>query len=249
MTPADPLRVVVVDDEPLARAIVREYVGAHPGVEIVAECANGFDAVKAVSELSPDLMFLDVQMPKLSGFEVLELIGRSVPVVFTTAYDEYALSAFEVHAIDYLLKPFSAERFAEALMRARERLAARDAMPVEALVSDERAKRGPVERVLIRDGSKVHVLPVDTIDYVEAQDDYVSFKSDGKSFLKDQTLSAVEGLLDPSRFVRIHRSYLLNIDRIARVELYAKDSRIAILRDGTKLPVSRAGYARLAKLL
>ena len=231
MTPADPLRVVVVDDEPLARAIVREYVGAHPGVEIVAECANGFDAVKAVSELSPDLMFLDVQMPKLSGFEVLELIGRSVPVVFTTAYDEYALSAFEVHAIDYLLKPFSAERFAEALMRARERLAARDAMPVEALVSDERAKRGPVERVLIRDGSKVHVLPVDTIDYVEAQDDYVS------------------GLLDPSRFVRIHRSYLLNIDRIARVELYAKDSRIAILRDGTKLPVSRAGYARLAKLL
>jgi two-component system LytT family response regulator len=194
-------------------------------------------------------MFLDVQMPKLSGFEVLELIGRSVPVVFTTAYDEYALSAFEVHAIDYLLKPFSAERFAETLMRARERLAARDAMPVEALVSDERAKRGPVERVLIRDGSKVHVLPVDTIDYVEAQDDYVSFKSDGKSFLKDQTLSAVEGLLDPSRFVRIHRSYLLNIDRIARVELYAKDSRIAILRDGTKLPVSRAGYARLAKLL
>ena len=249
MTPADPLRVVVVDDEPLARAIVREYVGAHPGVEIVAECANGFEAVKAVSELSPDLMFLDVQMPKLSGFEVLELIGRSVPVVFTTAYDEYALSAFEVHAIDYLLKPFSAERFAEALMRARERLAARDAMPVEALVSDERAKHGPVERVLIRDGSKVHVLPVDTIDYVEAQDDYVSFKSDGKSFLKDQTLAAVEGLLDPSRFVRIHRSYLLNIDRIARVELYAKDSRIAILRDGTKLPVSRAGYARLAKLL
>jgi len=249
MTDADPLRVVVVDDGPLARAVVREFVGAHPGVEIVAECANGFDAVKAVTELSPDLMFLDVQMPKLSGFEVLELIGRSVPVVFTTAYDEYALSAFEVHAIDYLLKPFSAERFAEALTRARERLAAREAMPVEALVSEQQAKRGPVERVLIRDGSRVHVLPVDKIDYVEAQDDYVSFKSEGKSYLKDQTMAAVEGLLDPSRFVRIHRSYLLNIDRIARVELYAKDSRIAILRDGSKLPVSRAGYARLAKLL
>jgi len=249
MTDADPLRVVVVDDEPLARAVVREFVGAHPGVEIVAECANCFDAVKAVTELSPDLMFLDVQMPKLSGFEVLELIGRSVPVVFTTAYDEYALSAFEVHAIDYLLKPFSAERFAEALTRARERLAAREAMPVEALVSEQQAKRGPVERVLIRDGSRVHVLPVDKIDYVEAQDDYVSFKSEGKSYLKDQTMAAVEGLLDPSRFVRIHRSYLLNIDRIARVELYAKDSRIAILRDGSKLPVSRAGYARLAKLL
>jgi two-component system LytT family response regulator len=249
MSPADSLRVVVVDDEPLARAVVREYVGAHPGVEIVAECGNGFEAVKAVSELSPDLMFLDVQMPKLSGFEVVELIGRSVPVIFTTAYDEYALSAFEVHAIDYLLKPFSAERFAEALTRARERLAAREALPVEALVSEERAKHAPLERVLIRDGSKVHVLPVDKIDYVEAQDDYVSFSSEGKSYLKDQTLAAVEALLDPSRFVRIHRSYLLNIERIARVELYAKDSRIAILRDATTLPVSRAGYARLAKLL
>jgi two-component system LytT family response regulator len=249
MTTDDPLRVIVVDDEPLARAVVREYVGAHPGVEIVAECANGFDAVKAVTELSPDLMFLDVQMPKLSGFEVLELIGRTVPVVFTTAYDEYALNAFEVHAVDYLLKPFSAERFAEALTRARERLASREALPIDALVSEQRAAHGPVERVLIRDGSKVHVLPVDKIDYVEAQDDYVSFQSEGKSYLKDQTMAAVEALLDPSRFVRIHRSFLLNIERIARVELYAKDSRIAILRDGSKLPVSRAGYARLAKLL
>ncbi len=243
------LRVVVVDDEPLARAVVREYVGAHPGVEIVAECANGFEAVKAVAELSPDLMFLDVQMPKLSGFEVLELIGRSVPVIFTTAYDQYALSAFEVHAIDYLLKPFSAERFAEALTRARERLAAREAMPVESLVNQTRAKQTPLERVLIRDGAKVHVLPIDTVDYVEAQDDYVAFHAAGKSYLKDQTLAAVEGVLDPARFVRIHRSYLLNIDRIARVELYAKDSRVAILKDGAKLPVSRAGYARLAKLL
>jgi two-component system LytT family response regulator len=243
------LRVIVVDDEPLARAVVREYLAAHPGVEVVAECANGFEAVKAVSELAPDLMFLDVQMPKLSGFEVLELIGRSVPVVFTTAYDKYALSAFDVHAIDYLLKPFSAERFAEALTRARERLAAREALPLEALVADDRAKQAPLERVLIRDGSRVHVLPVDAIDYVEAQDDYVAFHSEGKSYLKDQTLAAVENLLDAARFVRIHRSYLLNIDRIGRVELYAKDSRIAILRDGTKLPVSRAGYTRLAKLL
>jgi two-component system LytT family response regulator len=245
----DALRVIVVDDEPLARAVVREYAAAHPGVEIVAECANGFEAVKAVAELSPDLMFLDVQMPKLSGFEVIELIGRSVPVIFTTAYDQYALSAFEVHAIDYLLKPFSAERFAEALTRARDRLAAREAMPVEALVDQTRARQTPLERVLIRDGPRVHVLPIDTIDYVEAQDDYVAFHVAGKSYLKDQTLAAVEGLLDPARFVRIHRSYLLNIDRIARVELYAKDSRLAILRDGAKLPVSRAGYARLAKLL
>ncbi len=243
------LRVLIVDDEPLARAVVREFLGAHPGVEVVAECGNGFDAVKAVSELSPDLMFLDVQMPKLSGFEVLELLGKDVPVIFTTAYDQYALRAFEVHAVDYLLKPFSEERFAEALSRARERLQSREAAPIEAFVSEVRSGQGPLERVLIRDGSQVHVLPVDRIDYVEAQDDYVAFKSEGKQYLKDQTLGSAEANLDPARFVRIHRSYLLNIDRIARVELYAKDSRVAILRDGTRLPVSRAGYARLAKLL
>jgi two-component system, LytTR family, response regulator len=248
-TPPLPLRVVIVDDEPLARGLVRELLAAHPGVEVVAECVNGFDAVKAVAELRPDLMFLDVQMPKLSGFEVLELLGQEVPVIFTTAYDQYALRAFEVHAVDYLLKPFGAERFAEALSRARERLASREAAPIEALLSSARPRQTPVERVLIRDGSQVHVLPVDRIDYVEAQDDYVSFKADGKQYLKDQTLASVESCLDPARFVRIHRSYLLNIDRIARVELYAKDSRVAILRDGIRLPVSRAGYARLAKLL
>ena len=243
------LRVVIVDDEPLARGVVREFASRQPGVEVVAECGNGFEAVKAVSELQPHLLFLDVQMPKLDGFEVLELLGRSVPVIFTTAYDKYALRAFEVHAIDYLMKPFSEERFAEALSRARARLAAREEAPVEALLAEARPRTSPLERVLIRDGSQVHVIPIERIDYVEAQDDYVCFKSDGKAYLKDQTMGAVEASLDPSRFVRIHRSYLLNVDRIARVELYAKDSRVAILRDGTRLPVSRAGYARLAKLL
>jgi two-component system LytT family response regulator len=243
------LRVVIVDDEPLARTVVREYLKDHPGVEVVAECGNGFDAVKAVAELAPDLVFLDVQMPKLTGFEVLELIGRSVAVIFITAYDQYALRAFEVHAVDYLLKPFSEERFAEALSRARERLASRaPAADIEALVADARPRQN-VERVLIRDGSQVHVLPVERIDYVEAQDDYVCFKADGRQYLKDQTMGALEAQLDPARFVRIHRSYFLNIERIAKVELYAKDSRVAILRDGTRLPVSRAGYARLAKLL
>jgi two-component system, LytTR family, response regulator len=256
MSDVDSLRVIVVDDEPLARAVVREYLGAHAGVTIVAECGNGFDAVKAVTELAPDLMFLDVQMPKLDGFEVLELLGRTVPVIFTTAYDQYALRAFDVHAVDYLLKPFSEERLAEALSRARGRLAGREGegegdapLDVDALVEAGRPRQGPLERVLIRDGAQVHVIPVDRIDFVEAQDDYVSFLADGKSFLKDQTMAAVEASLDPLRFVRIHRSYLLNIERIARVELYAKDSRIAILRDGRKLPVSRAGYQRLSRLL
>ena len=246
-----PLRIVIVDDEPLARSVVCEYAATDPEVEIVADCANGFEAVKAVSELKPDLVLLDVQMPKLDGFEVLELLGRDQAVVFITAYDQYALRAFEVHAVDYLLKPFSAERFQEAMTRARERLHAKAATPlnVSEIVRDGKPKGGPAGRVLIRDGANVHVLPVDKIDYVEAQDDYVAFKSEGKQFLKDQTLSAVEGTLDPARFVRIHRSFILNIDRIAKVELYAKDSRIAILRDGTRLPVSRAGYTRLSQLL
>ena len=248
------LRVVIVDDEPLARAVVREFSEKQPGVEIVAECGNGFDAVKAVSELGPDLLFLDVQMPKLNGFEVLELLGREVPVIFITAYDQYALRAFEVHAVDYLLKPISEERFAEALQRARARVRSRaagsaDDMDVQALVAQAQPRQGPLERVLIRDGAKVHVIPVDRIDYVEAQDDYVGFRAEGRLYLKDQTLANVETSLDPAHFVRIHRSYLLNVERIARVELYAKDSRVAILRDGTRLPVSRAGYARLAKLL
>jgi two-component system LytT family response regulator len=181
---------------------------------------------------------------------VVELLGRSVPVVFVTAYDQYALRAFEVYAVDYLLKPFSEERFAEALSRARARLQSRE-QPAEldALVGEARGRQAPLERVLIRDGSQVHVIPVEKIDYVEAQDDYVCFKSEGKQYLKDQTMGALEALLDPARFVRIHRSYLLNIERIARVELYAKDSRVAILRDGTRLPVSRAGYVRLSKML
>ena len=243
------LRIVIVDDEPLARAVLREYASADSSIEIVADCANGFEAVKAVADLKPDLVLLDVQMPKLDGFEVLELLGREQPVVFITAYDQYALRAFEVHAVDYLLKPFSAERFQEAIARARERVRARAAVPVDEVVRDAKPRTGPAERVLIRDGAHVHVLPVDKIDYVEAQDDYVAFKSEGKQYLKDQTLSAVEATLDPARFVRIHRSFVLNIDRIAKVELYAKDSRMAILRDGSRLPVSRAGYARLSQLL
>ncbi len=244
-----PLRIVIVDDEPLARAVLREYAAADPEIEIVADCANGFEAVKAVADFTPDLVLLDVQMPKLDGFEVLELLGKDQAVVFVTAYDQYALRAFEVHAIDYLLKPFSVERFQEAVERARARIRAKTAIPVDEILRDAKPRTGHAERVLIRDGANVHVLPVDKIDYVEAQDDYVAFKTEGKQLLKDQTLASVESTLDPARFVRIHRSFILNIDRIAKVELYAKDSRMAILRDGTRLPVSRAGYARLSQLL
>lgn len=243
------MRVAIVDDEPLARAVLREYLASHADVEIVAECVNGFEAVKAVNELEPDVLLLDIQMPKLDGFETLELVGRDVTVIFVTAYDQYAIRAFEVHAVDYLLKPFSAERLAEALGRARERLGRESDVPIDELTASARPHGAFVERVLIRDGSQVHVLPVSRIDYIEAQDDYACFKSEGRSLLKEQSLGRLEASLDPSRFVRIHRSYILHLERLARVELYAKDSRVAILRDGTKLPVSRAGYARLSELL
>jgi len=243
-----PVRVVVVDDEEPARAVLREYLSALDGVEIVAECANGFEAVKAAAELNPDLLLLDIQMPKLDGFEVLELIDREVEIVFVTAYDSFAIRAFEVHAADYLLKPFSAERLAQAIGNARERLG-RKVRSRSDLIAEARGRIKPVDRVLVRDGARVHVIQAGDVDYIQAQDDYACIRSGGREHLKQESMSALEEALDPRRFVRIHRTYILNIDRLARIELYAKDSRIAILRDGTKLPISRAGYARLKPLL
>jgi two-component system LytT family response regulator len=247
--PATALRVAIVDDEALARAVLREYLTPLADIEIVAECANGFDAVKAVAELHPDLLFLDVQMPKLDGFEVLELVGRDVAVVFVTAYDQYAIRAFDVHAVDYLLKPFSSERLAEALTRARDRLQRGERPLMQELVADARPSAAKAGRVLVRDGAKVHVLAIDKIDFVQAQDDYVSFHCEGREYLKEQTLTQVETGFDPARFVRIHRSYLLNLDRLARVETDVRENRVAVLTDGRRLPVSRAGYARLSERL
>jgi len=242
------MRAVIVDDEEPARLAMRQDLEAIGQVEVVAECANGFEAVKVVGEMRPDVLLLDVQMPKLDGFEVLELVGADVPVVFVTAYDEFALRAFEVHAVDYLLKPFARERLAAALDRVRARQAGLGVTPA-VLRASARPAGSPLERVVIRDGAQVHVVAVDRIDYVEAQDDYVAFRTGGRTLLKEQTLGDLEAQLDGRRFVRIHRSYVLNIERLARVELYAKDSRVAVLADGTKLPVSRAGYQRLQQLL
>src|SRR5689334_20688923 len=193
-----PLRVAIVDDEALARSVLREYLTAIPDVEVIAECANGFEAVKVVAELKPDLLLLDVQMPKLDGFEVLELVGRDVAVIFVTAYDQYALRAFEVHAVDYLLKPFSAERLSEALERARQRVGwggrggNRDVEQIQQLAAAARPRQSPAGRVLVRDGPRVHVIPVEKIDFVQAQDDYVSLRCEGKDYLKEQTLAQLE---------------------------------------------------------
>ncbi len=251
------LRAVIVDDEELARQLLREYLWEAGGVEVVAECGDGFDAVKAIGELKPDLVFLDVQMPKLDGFEVLELIDpsslRAPPaVIFVTAYDQYAMRAFEANAVDYLLKPFRLDRFKKSLDRARILIGAPKPMAGLTPADLAAAARPPghaIERIVVRDGAKVHIIPIAKLDYVEAQDDYAALHSEQKSYLKQQTIASLETQLDPQRFVRIHRSYIVNLERIARIEPYAKDSRVAVLRDGTQLPVSRAGYAKLKALL
>ena len=241
-------RALIVDDEELARHIIREFLQPHTEIEIAAECANGFEAVKAVAEHKPDLIFLDVQMPKLTGFDVLELIGEEVSVIFVTAYDQYAMRAFDVHAVDYLLKPVGRERFEAALARTKERLG--EKMPAaQELAAAARPPQQFLERVVVKDGTRVTLIPIAKLDYVEAQDDYVALASQGKKHLKQQTIASLEACLDPKCFVRIHRSYIVNLERVARIEPYGKDSRLAILSDGARLPVSRTGYARLQSLL
>jgi len=255
-------RVVIVDDEELARQVLREFLTAHPEIEIAAECANGFEAVKSVAELKPDLVFLDVQMPKLDGFEVLELIGTAAAVIFVTAHDNYAIRAFEVHAVDYLLKPFGCDRFEAALTRAKNRLSSASSAAISPTAQPARPAPSPSElaaaarppaqyldRIPVRDGTRVFIIPIAKLDYAEAQDDYIALCSESKKHLKQQTISSLESALDPSRFLRIHRSYIVNLERVARIEPYGKDSHIAVLHNGTQLPVSRAGYARLREFL
>jgi len=251
-----PTRVLLVDDEEPARVLLREVLGSISGVQIVGEAANGFEAVRAASEQRPDVAFLDIEMPKLSGFEVAELLPPEVAFVFVTAYDKYALRAFEVHAVDYVLKPYREDRLREALERARSRAASSSASPSLASVRPDpfaisaaaRPAGSFAERVAIRDGPHVEVIPVAKIDFVEAQDDAVVVKSGGRRHWKSQSLASLAATLDPARFVRVHRSYLVNLERIARIERYAKNSHLAILADGSRVPVSREGSTRLKEL-
>jgi two-component system LytT family response regulator len=244
---SETVRVLVVDDEEPARALLAELLSGAPGVELVGECANGLEAVRAASDERPDVVFLDIQMPKLDGFEVMELLPEGIAVVFVTAYDHYAVKAFEVEAVDYVLKPYRRERLLEALARARAR---RKGRPDPSRLSAALRPPGTfASRVAVRDGAGVRVIPADLLDYAEARDDAVALRAEGKTYLKAQTLSSLEGALDPGRFLRVHRSYLVNVDRLRRVELYSKNSHVAILADGTRIPVSREGHARIRALL
>jgi two-component system, LytTR family, response regulator len=246
------LRTIIADDEELARRILREYLATEPDIEIVGECPNGFEAVKAVNDLQPDVVFLDVQMPKLDGFEVLELLDSSVAVVFVTAFDQYAMKAFDAAAVDYLLKPFTSERFRAALERVRGRFRGATPEPAAPLPRDlKMASRAPgeyLERLVVKDGPRVHVIAAGKLDYAEAQDDYVALRSEGKTWLKQQTITSLESALDPRRFLRVHRSFLVNMERITRVEPNTKDTWLAILREGARIPMSRAGYSRFREL-
>jgi two-component system, LytTR family, response regulator len=246
------IRTMIVDDEDLARQVLREFLAPHQEIEIVAECANGFEAVKCAAELAPDLLFLDIQMPKLDGFEVLELIGADRAVVFVTAYDAFAIRAFEVHAVDYLLKPIGAERFNAALQRAKERLSGKQQstpLPAMELAASARPPSQFLDRIPVREGTSVFIIPVAKLDYAEAQDDYIALASGGKKHLKQQTISSLEAVLDPSRFMRIHRSYIVNLERVVKIEPFGKDTHVAVLSGGTQIPVSRAGHARLRAFL
>ena len=243
------MRTLIVDDEELARKGLRRDLSEDSQIEVVGECADGFEAVRAAVELKPDLILLDIQMPRLDGFEVLELLDPSIAVIFITAHDQHAVRAFQVNAVDYLLKPVDPDRLKEALERARERHRRHELLPAAALAAAARKPGVPASRVLVRDGTRVHVITSDAIDYIQAQDDFIEIHAGGRRHLKQQTLSSIEASLDPSRFARIHRTYVLNLDRLARIELIAKDKHVAILRDGTQLPLSRAGFLRLRALL
>jgi two-component system, LytTR family, response regulator len=239
--------VLIVDDEEPARAVLREMLAREDDVRVVGECASGLEAVKAAGERKPQAIFLDIEMPKLDGFEVLELIDPAIAIVFVTAYDSYALRAFEVHAVDYVLKPFRQERLREALRAARARIASR---PEPAVLAQAARQSGEyAQRIVVKDGARVHVFPVEALDYAQAQDDYVELHSEGRTYLKTQTMGSLEASLDPARFVRVHRSYLVRLDLIRSVEPYAKNSREAVLKDGARIPVSREGHARLRELL
>jgi two-component system LytT family response regulator len=244
------MKAVIVDDEDLARRVLREYIEKESDLEIVAECANGFDAVKAVAEHKPDVIFLDVQMPKLDGFEVLELIDRQIAVVFVTAFDQYAMRAFDAAAVDYLLKPFSLDRFRSALRKIGQRMGEIRPASLSAELSQAARPAGEyLERIVVKDGARVHVIAAGRLDYAEAQDDYIALRSEGKTWLKQQTIASLEAALHPKRFIRIHRGYLVNIERITRIEPNTKDTWTAVLVDGSRIPVSRGGYARFNSLI
>ena len=242
-------KVIIIDDEPLARSIVKEYVQKHSELELLAECGDGFEGVKAIQQHQPDLIFLDIQMPKINGFEMLELIEAPPAVIFTTAFDEYAIKAFESHAVDYLLKPFDQQRFDKAIAKWKEQKSKASDQHTKDLLESVSLSPSQSQRIVIKDGTKIKIIPVQDVLYLEAADDYVKVHTKDGYFLKNKTMGHFEKALEESQFVRSHRSYIVNVTQITRIDVYEKDGHVAVLRTGAKVPVSRNGYVKLKEVL
>ena len=243
-------KCLIIDDEPLARSIVAEYLQGHPELEVVQECGDGFEGVKAIMQHHPDLIFLDIQMPKINGFEMLELVEPAPGVIFTTAFDEYAIKAFEANAVDYLLKPFSKERFDAAIKKWLQSRAMAPAIPAPVPLDDVAGKQPEEQlRIVVRAGNNIRIIPVAEVLYLEAFDDYVKIHTRDGVFLKKKTMGYYEKALNPEQFVRVHRSYILALSQLTRIEPFEKDSHVALLRSGERIPLSKSGYGRLRSVL
>lgn len=242
-------KILIIDDEPLARSITKEYLQKHTDLELVEECNDGFEGLKAIQEHQPDLIFLDIQMPKITGFEMLELLEQPPSVIFTTAFDEYAIKAFEAHAIDYLLKPFNQERFDKAIAKWKDQKGNSAEKATQDLLESASQSPSQNQRIVVKNGSKIKIIPVHEVQYLEAADDYVKIHTSEGYFLKNKTMTHFENSLDKHLFVRSHRSYIVNVQQITRIDPYEKDNHVAILRSGVKVPVSRSGYGKLKDVL
>lgn len=244
------MKAIIIDDEPLARVMVKEYLQPYANIQIVSECNDGFEGVKAINQHQPDLIFLDIQMPKITGFEMLELIDSPPHVIFTTAFEEFAIKAFEAHAVDYLLKPFSKERFDKAMNKLllQQRTAIDEKATQDVL---ETAAQAPAQsnRIVVKDGGKIKIIPLANVQYLEAADDYVRIHATDGKFLKKKTMGFFEVSLPTENFIRVHRSYIINTSLITRIDPYEKDSHLALLNTGARVPVSRSGYAKLKEVL
>ena len=244
------IKCLIIDDEPLARSIVADYLQKHPDIEVAQECGDGFEGIKAIKQHQPDLIFLDIQMPKINGFEMLELLEEQPGVIFTTAFDNYALKAFEANAVDYLLKPFSQERFNAALKKWQEKRTLETAEKPTIDLNEIPGKQ-PEERarIVVKAGNDIRIIPVQEVLYLEAYDDYVKIHTKDGLFLKKKTMGYYEQTLDPAQFVRVHRSFIVPISQLTRIEPLEKDSHVALLKNGTRIPLSKSGYTKLRTVL
>lgn len=245
------IKAIIIEDELPARELLLHYVKSFPDITICGTYSDGFAGLKAINELKPDIVYLDIQMPKLTGMEIIELLDHKPAIIFTTAYDQYAVKAFEANAVDYLLKPFSQERFSIATKKAIEKISHNtNPLPeINLAIQSLEEKQGEIERVAVRSGSKIQVIPVSNINYFEADGDYVKINSTEGTFLKEKTMKYFETHLNASKFIRIHRSYIVNVDMIQKVEYYDKDSHVVVLKNNTTLKVSSSGYKLLKKAI